>query len=262
MSTKPGQAQKHRLDEKAAHATVRQELAILGRMLNLAVRAGKLANRPPLPLVEVRNTRTGFFTTEQLRAVTAALPEHLRPLVQFASITGWRRAECLGLMWNRVDFGHGQVRLEPGTTKNLAGRMWPFGEHPALASVLMEQYEKTQRLQRERGVVIPWVFHRDGKKITDFRDAWMTACKKAGVPGRLFHDLRRTAVRNLIRAGVSDKIAMALGGWKTRSVLDRYNIVSASDLTDGVKRLVTATPQLHSTPSTASAQSEQARKSK
>jgi integrase len=157
---------KHRLDEKAAHATVRQELAILGRMLTLAVRAGKLANRPPLPLVEVRNTRTGFFTTEQLRAVTAALPEHLRPLVQFASITGWRRAECLGLMWNRVDFGHGQVRLEPGTTKNLAGRMWPFGEHPALAAVLMEQHERTQALQRERGVVIPWVFHRDGKKIT------------------------------------------------------------------------------------------------
>ena len=161
-----------------------------------------------------------------------------------------------------MDFGHGIVRLEPGATKNLAGRMWPFGEHPALAAVLMEQYERTQTLQRERGVVIPWVFHRDGKKITDFRDAWMTACKEAGVPGRLFHDLRRTAVRNLIRAGISDKIAMALGGWKTRSVLDRYSIVSTSDLSDAVKPFATATQQIHSKSSTERGQSEQSRKSK
>ncbi len=83
----------------------------------------------------------------------------------------------------------------------------------------------------------PWIFHRKGRQIGDFRKAWTTACEKAGVPGRILHDFRRTAVRNLVRAGVPELVAMQMTGHKTRSVFDRYNIVSEEDLMEAAKRL-------------------------
>ncbi len=92
-------------------------------------------------------------------------------------------------------------------------------------------------MQRERGIVCPWVFHRDGKRIKNFYAAWRTVCKKAGVPGRIPHDFRRTAVRNLVRAGVPERVAMQMTGHKTRSVFERYNIVSEGDLEAAAKRL-------------------------
>jgi integrase len=93
-------------------------------------------------------------------------------------------------------------------------------------------------------MVVPWVFHRRGERIKDFRHAWLTACKKAGVPGRVPHDFRRTAVRNLVRAGVSEKIAMTMTGHKTRSVFDRYDIVDEQDLAEAARKLDAATVTL------------------
>ncbi len=125
--------------------------------------------------------------------------------------------------------------MNPGTTKNDEGRVFPFTQE--LRGLLMQQKEETERLQRQKDMLIPWVFHREGKKVGDFRKSWETACKKAGVPGRIPHDFRRTAVRNLVRAGVPERVAMQMTGHKTRSVFERYNIVSEGDLDAAAKRL-------------------------
>lgn len=107
--------------------------------------------------------------------------------------------------------------------------------------MLEAQREYTDAVQRERGVICPRVFHRQGKPIKSSRRVWRTACKKAGFPGMIPHDFRRTAVRNLVRAGISERVAMTMTGHKTRSVFERYNIVSAGDLADAARKLDAAT---------------------
>ena len=92
-------------------------------------------------------------------------------------------------------------------------------------------------MNRERSIVCPWVFHKKGRKIGEFRKSWKTACRKAGVPGQIPHDFRRTAVRNLVRAGVPESVAMKMTGHKTRAVFERYNIVTETDLFDAARRL-------------------------
>jgi integrase len=106
-----------------------------------------------------------------------------------------------------------------------------------LREVLEGQRSITQNLQRRHGMLCPQVFHRAGMPIKSFRVAFQTACRGAGCPGRVLHDFRRTAVRNLVRAGIPERVAMQMTGHKTRSVFERYNIVSAGDLRDAGKRL-------------------------
>lgn len=226
-----------RLEAGSAPATVRYELAVLRRAFRLAQRAGK-AICPPFPAIYVSNTRTGFFERKEFEAVRAHLPVELQRVTTFAYLTGWRtRSEVLPLQWKQVDLHAGAVRLEPGTTKNDEGRLFPFSVLPELADVLTQQWEETKALQVETGRIIPFVFHRRGKPIKNFRRAWQEACKLAGVPDRLVHDFRRTAVRNLERAGVPRSVAMKLTGHKTESVYRRYAIVSEADLSDGLKKL-------------------------
>jgi integrase len=98
-----------------------------------------------------------------------------------------------------------------------------------------------EALQRSLGRVVPWVFCRnDGAPVGDFKKAWATAKREAGVPGRLFHDFRRTAVRDLIRAGIPETVAMKLTGHRTRSVFQRYAIVEEGMLREAGERLAAA----------------------
>jgi integrase len=231
---------RERQEAGAAAATVVQEIAALRRMFNLAIRAGKLATRPYVPTIRVQNIRTGFFEADQFEAVHTRLPHYLQPPVEFMYLTGWRsKSEVLPIRWSQVDFDQGVVRLEPGTTKNSDGREFPFSALPQLEALLRRQRELTTALERERGRVIAWVFHNGGEPIKDFAKAWKRATKAAGLPGRVPHDLRRTAVRALVRSGVPETIAMRLTGHKTRAVFDRYDITSGRDLREAVGRLAT-----------------------
>lgn len=224
--------------EQAANATVNRELSALRRMFRLGERAGKVAGRPYVALLREDNVRIGFFEPEQFAAVWARLPEDLQPAVEFAYLTGWRlKSEVLALQWWQVDFEAGMVRLEPGSTKNAEGRGFPFSALPTLERLLRTQAERTRAIERASGSIIPWVFHRQGKPIRYFRRTWIRACRLAGLPDRLPHDFRRTAVRNLERAGVPRSVAMKLTGHKTESIYRRYAIVAEQDLKDGVAKL-------------------------
>jgi integrase len=246
--------ERERLDDGAARATVNTELATLRRMFNLAAEKGLLSvsQVPKIRTPDPKNARTGFFELDDFEAVLAELPEHLRAPLRFGYFTGWRViSEVLPLQWSRVDFDAGMVRLEPNTTKNNEGREFPFGPFPALRDLLLKQREITSAVERRKGAIIPWVFHRNGVPIWSYRRAWKKACRRASeeqrgdmrvivrpdLRERLVHDLRRTAVRNLERAGVPRSVAMKLTGHKTESVYRRYAIVAKADLEEGVAKL-------------------------
>ena len=229
-----------------SNGEINRELTALKRMFNLAIQAGKLIQKPHIPLLKEHNVRVGFFEREQFLAVLAHLPEPVRPAATFAYLTGWRiDSEVLPLEWRQVDFSAGEVRLDPGKTKNGEGRTFPMTRE--LREVLEQQRAITENLQRQLKVVCPRVFHRSGRPIKSFRVAFRSACKEAGCPGRVLHDFRRTAVRNLVRAGIPERVAMQMTGHKTRSVFERYNIVSVGDLREAARRLDIATGTISGT---------------
>jgi len=234
-------AEKHitaRLDAGAAVSTVKQERAILGRMLTLAVQAGLLPYRPKLPTMsEPKNARSGFFEEHEFQAVCALLPEPLRPFMEFMHLTGWRPDEVESLTWRQVDFAAGVVRLEPNTTKNDEGRVFPFAPLPALGELLRRQREATTAVERERGTIVPHVFHRNGRPIRSYHGAWREACEGAKLAGKYVYDFRRTAVRRLERGGVPRSQAMKLVGHKTEAIYRRYAIVSEADLHEAVAKV-------------------------
>jgi integrase len=227
----------YRQEDGASNATIRLELSALKRAFNLAVQGGVLTSRPHIPSVRVSNTREGFFEAAELERVLAELPEAERAVVQFAALTGWRKGEVLPLQWSAVDFEAGVVRLAPGTTKNDEGREFPFRSLPPLQALLEEQRERTRAIERETRSMVPYVFHRDGQPIVRMDGTWRSACERAGLKGWLFHDLRRTAVRNLERAGVPRSVAMKLTGHKTENVYRRYAIADSRAMAEGVEKL-------------------------
>ena len=236
LDVTPERVTKYMLDrraEGAAAQTVKLEVAVLGRGFKLM----RLA-KPDWEMPSVNNARTGFFTDSEVARLLPCLPDYLQPVVETAYITGWRRGELRGLQWAQVDWESGVMRLERGTTKSGDPRQFPFAAHPRLLAILRAQLERTRDCERVTGHLVPWVFHRAGRQVRGwYYDAWASATRKAGMPGRLFHDFRRSAVRNLVRAGVSEQVAMTLSGHKTRSVFDRYNITSSADQVEAVRKL-------------------------
>lgn len=219
-----------RLNDGIHNATINRELAAVKRAFNLAVRCTppKVAHVPYIPMLKEDNVRKGFIEHEDFIALRNALPEHLKPVLTFAYFTGWRKAEILTLKWNQVNLREGIVRLEPGETKNSEGRTLYM--EPELWDLL-------KQLCKNRRMDCLFVFNVNSNMIGDFRKSWQSACVVAGISGLLFHDLRRSAIRNMVRAGVPERVAMMISGHKTRSVFDRYNIVSQDDLKEAaVKR--------------------------
>ena len=237
-----------RLEEKAKPATINRELAALRAAYRLGLDHDTIIAMPRIRLLPENSARQGFADVKQIAAICRHLSPDLADAVRFMFITGWRsRSEVLPLRWLQVDLPGGFVRLEPGTTKNSEGRAFPL--IPELRTLLERRQTITRRCERAQGRIIAHVFHRYGKPIKSLRRAWRTACKHAGRPGLLLHDLRRSAVRNLERAGISRSVAMKLTGHKTEAVYRRYAIVAESDLREAGTKLAAALGTAAASPS-------------
>lgn len=232
---------KKRQAEGAGPAMVNRSLACLRRMLRIAHEDGKIQNVPKIRLLKEAGARKGFLDLEKLEALVGALPSHLRPLITFLYYCGVRLGEASQIEWPQVDLKHRLIRLEDDQTKNSEARIVP------LPSVLVNMLEE---IKPKTGLVF---------SDTNLRTEWARACSAVGLgtmhkeasdkntwhryTGLIVHDLRRSAIRNLVNAGVPEKVAMRISGHKTRAVFDRYHIVSTDDVTKAMRALEAATVQ-------------------
>jgi integrase len=202
-------------------ATVNRWTEILRQGYSLAaLPAPKIVN-----LDETDNVRRGFFSQDEIRALIANLPADLADFVLFGWCTGMRKGEIASLRWEDLDGDLLTLRGE--NAKSGDARTIPCeGE---LSELLARRRER--RAVKVGGAVMlcDLIFHRQGNPIREFRKAWRTACRIAVIPGRLFHDLRRSAVRDLVRSGVSQNVAMSISGHRSPSMFERYNITDDRD---------------------------------
>lgn len=242
----------------AKNATINRELAALKTMYRLGMKAtpAKVLRMPAFPHLSENNVRKGFLADNQYRNLVEGAELWFRALVECGRTYGWRVSELLNLRVNQVDLAQRVIRLEPGTTKNADGREVFMTDtvHALLTAC-------TAGKQADDAVFT----RTNGKPVRSFRGTWERECTRAGVgqlvcghcsqpgtdtaacskcghkgtryTGLIFHDLRRTAARNLRRAGIAETVIMKIGGWRTRSVFERYAIVSRNDIADAMRKL-------------------------
>jgi len=220
-----------RREEEASNATINREMAALKRMFRLGLQSTppKVNRVLKIPRLAENNIRTGFLEDGQFEKIVSNCSElWFRAIVEVGRTYGWRVGELLQLRVRQVDLLGKVIRLDPGTTKNRDGREVSMTQNVyALLSACVSEKQPDD-----------FVFTRpDGKAVRDFRETWRNACVAAGVPKLLFHDLRRTAARNLRRAGVAEGVIMKIGGWRTRCIFERYAIVSQTDISDAMRKL-------------------------
>jgi len=153
-----------------------------------------------------------------------------------AYYTGWRAASEL-LTRQQKHIVNGMLVLEADEAKNEQPRRFPLDVIRELRETVEQQLEATRKIEVETGRVITLLFHNRGNPIVDYRPAWDKACAVAGLSGKLVHDFRRTAARNLINAGVDPLTTMQLVGWESIEMLKRYAIINDETLTRGVAKL-------------------------
>jgi integrase len=215
-------------------ATINRDLADLKRAFNLAYKSTprKVAQIPVFPMLKEDNVRIGFIDDAQYDELVKHAPElWLRTLLALAYNFGWRRSELLGLRVEQVDLLECTIRIFRGRSRSKSGepRLVPFGDLSDIAALLTE-------CVKGKGPK-DFVLTRGDVPVRDFRKAWRAATKAARLEEQIFHDLRRSAVRRMIRRGIPQKVAMLISGHKTASVFDRYHIIDDTDLRDATRKI-------------------------
>jgi integrase len=228
-----------RLADGDKPASVNRVTQLVRQAYGLAIRRNHLARAPYVrKLSEKGNERRGFCEEATFRAIRGFLPKYLQDFCLFGYCTGMRFGEIKSLAWANV---HGDViELQGEDAKTGEPRKIPM-VGADLAGILKRRKEAQKVKRGDTITIAALVFHHNGKPIVDIRKAWKSACKKADVPNLLFHDLRRSAVRNLDRAHVSRDVAMRITGHKTQSTFTRYNIVATDDVANALKQVVSIT---------------------
>ena len=223
---------RERLAAKAATSTVNHELTVFKAMFNHGAKADppKILRVPRFPeKLREPNPRSGFVTDEQYAALQAKCKYGwLRALLGVAYNFGFRKAELLGLRVSQIDLKARTLHLLPGTTKNDQGRA------VVMTDEVFKLISECVKDKRPGDAVFTWA---NGKPVTDFRRTWRTLAKNAEMPGLYLHDMRRTAVRNMVRAGISKHVAKRISGHTTDSIFDRYDITDETDLADAARKL-------------------------
>jgi integrase len=239
---------KNRKSAGRAEATINNELSYLRSAFLYGMKKQtpkKVLELPYFPIVKVENTRTGFVELEEYEAIMAELCDSLKPLFVLAYHSGCRKSELTGLKWSQVCFTNGNrkrgfIQLAPGTTKNDEGRNLPF--YGDIEQTLVTQKAMRDKYFPDSETVLFWhtrdvlencVRLKPGARLKDFRKLWAGAVKRAEHPDLLLHDLRRSAVRNMVQeCGIPEDQAMKISGHKTHHMLQRYNIVSLKGVLD------------------------------
>jgi len=194
----------------------------------------KVGRMPHFPKLTEMNVREGFFAHDEYLALRGVAPFHIKVALTIGYYSGMRLREIIGkkgLRWDQVDFQERCIRLSSIQTKTKTPRVI------FMADDFFKVVAKAKELRERDFPTCPYVCHFNGKPFSQLRHGWNVACKRIGLEGKTFHDLRRTGVRNLVRAGVSETVAMKISGHKTRSVFDRYNVTSEADLKKAADQL-------------------------
>jgi integrase len=225
---------KTRRGTTVAVATLNRELAALKRAFRLGIEQERISHAPVIKLLTEHNIRQGFVEPGTFEEMVKHLADPINDVGRFGFITGWRKDEILSLKWSDVDLEHRRIRLRRENSKTGEPRVLVLtGDILAL----VQRRWSARQYQTKAGTALSeFVFHRRGHRIVDFRNAWADACEAAKVPGLLFHDLRRSAVRNMMKSGKVDQaVAMMISGHKTEAVFRRYRIVDESDIEKALK---------------------------
>jgi integrase len=217
-----------------ANSTINRETEVLGRAFRLARNEGTLTLAPAIPSLPENNARRGFFERHEVESLVLHLREPVSDMAQFAYATGWRLGEIRSLRWEYVDRRAREVRLPD--SKNGEGRVLPLDE--SLWALFERRWTRREhRMKDGRSSLSEFVFHFRGRPTpeTTIRRWWLDACAKAGLPKKLFHDFRRSAVRDMIRGGVPQTVAMSISGHKTESMFRRYNITTTADKLEALR---------------------------
>ena len=220
----------HRRRQKAGPATINKELSWLRRSMRLGAKHTPplVVHVPSFEMLPVDNVREGTVTHEQYRAVRDLLPSYARIALVIGYHTGARKGEIRAIQRDKIDARTKRIYLPGRTTKNGKPRYLPiYGDMAAEIDMALSLGDKK----------CPLLVQDEGRPVFDFEKAWKTACKAAGVPQALFHDLRRTALTNMLEAGLLENEAMEISGHKTRAVFDRYHIISERRMKQNADKL-------------------------
>lgn len=208
------------------NASINRELAALRRMFSIAIEHEVLSRGPKIKLLKEDNVRRNFLTPADFEAIRAHLPGYLRDALGWLYLSGGRKNEMVSLLWR--DVSETEVTIRAENTKTKRSRTIPL---------VGELSEIIERAKANRRLDCVYVFHRHGRTLGDFRKAWDRARVAAGYSETWIHDFRRSAARNLVRTpGVSMHTAMAVGGWRTPSIFQRYDIQVIEDMKDALER--------------------------